>query len=71
MYIDNEANIYILINAALMVVMMIYSFKEGHRKLIQVKKGGLTIDVFRSSVPNEIEKVLKYFKSKTTIPFEF
>jgi hypothetical protein len=47
-----------------MVLMMIYNFKTGHRKLIQVKKGWLNIDVFRSTAPNEIEKVLKYFKSK-------
>lgn len=71
LYINNEANIYILINAMLMVVMMIFSFKEGHRKLIQVKKGGLNSDVFRSSLPNEIERISKYFKTKTTIPCEF
>jgi hypothetical protein len=63
LYINNEANIYILINAVIMVLMMIYNFKTGYRKLIQLKKGGLNIDIFRSTAPNEIEKGLKYFKS--------
>ena len=61
LYFNNEANIYILINAVLLVLMMIYNFKAAHRKLIQVKKGGLTVDVFRSTALNEIESVFKYF----------
>jgi hypothetical protein len=44
--------------------MVLLSYEERKNKLIQVKKQGLSIDVFRSSNMEEIEEVLQQLKAR-------
>ena len=55
LYFFESASIYNVITAFLLLLMLFASYAERHKKLIQIKKGSLTIDVFRSTKPMELE----------------
>ena len=58
LYFFDSASIYNVITAFLLLLMLLASYAEHHNKLIQIKKGSLTIDVFRSTKARELEWVL-------------
>lgn len=58
LYFFDSASIYNVITAFLLLLMLLASHAERHKKLIQIKKGSLTIDVFRSTKARELEWVL-------------
>lgn len=58
LYFFDSASIYNVITAFLLLLMLLASYAERHNKLIQIKKGSLTIDVFRSTKARELEWVL-------------
>lgn len=58
LYFFDSASIYNVITAFLLLLMLLASHAERHNKLIQIKKGSLTIDVFRSTKARELEWVL-------------
>lgn len=58
LYFFDSASIYNVITAFLLLLMLFASYAERHNKLIQIKKGSLTIDVFRSTKARELEWVL-------------
>jgi hemerythrin len=46
-------------------MMLFASYAERHNKLIQIKNGSLTIDVFRSTKARELEWVLDRLHDRT------
>lgn len=58
LYFFDSASIYNVTTAFLLLLMLLASHAERHNKLIQIKKGSLTIDVFRSTKARELEWVL-------------
>jgi hypothetical protein len=58
LYFFDSASIYNVITAFLLLLMLLASYAERHNKLIQIKKGSLTIDVFRLTKARELEWVL-------------
>jgi len=49
----------------LLLLMLFASYTERHNKLIQIKNGSLTIDVFRSTKARELEWVLDRLHDRT------
>jgi len=64
LYFFESNNIYNVISSFLLLLMVLLSYEERKNKLIQVKKQGLSIDVFRSSNMEEIEEVLQQLKAR-------
>ena len=64
LYFFESNNIYNVISSFLLLLMILLSYEERKNKLIQVKKQGLSIDVFRSSNMEEIEEVLQQLKAR-------
>ena len=65
LYFFDSASIYNVITAFLLLLMLLASHAERHNKLIQIKKGSLTIDVFRSTKARELEWVLDRLHDRT------
>lgn len=65
LYFFDSASIYDVITAFLLLLMLFASYAERHNKLIQIKKGSLTIDVFRSTKARELEWVLDRLHDRT------
>ncbi|MDC1012239.1 hypothetical protein OAQ04_03270 [Flavobacteriaceae bacterium] len=65
LYFFDSASIYHVITAFLLLLMLVASYAERHNKLIQIKKGSLTIDVFRSTKARELEWVLDRLHDRT------
>ena len=65
LYFFDSASIYNVITAFLLLLMLLASYAERHNKLIQIKKGSLTIDVFRSTKARELEWVLDRLHDRT------
>ena len=55
------ANIF---TSVLILLSVIVNYWEGHHRLVQVKKGALTIDVFHSYNKNEVNKAFKLLNNK-------
>lgn len=65
LYFFDSASIYDVITAFLLLLMLFVSYAERHNKLIQIKNGSLTIDVFRSTKARELEWVLDRLHDRT------
>ena len=65
LYFFNSASIYDVITAFLLLLMLFAGYAERHNKLIQIKNGSLTIDVFRSTKARELEWVLDRLHDRT------
>ena len=65
LYFFDSASIYDVITAFLLLLILFASYAERHNKLIQIKKGSLTIDVFRSTKARELEWVLDRLHDRT------
>jgi hypothetical protein len=65
LYFFDSASIYDVITAFLLLMMLFASYAERHNKLIQIKNGSLTIDVFRSTKARELEWVLDRLHDRT------
>ena len=65
LYFFDSASIYNVITAFLLLLMLFASYAERHNKLIQIKNGSLTIDVFRSTKARELEWVLDRLHDRT------
>ena len=62
-FLYESSNFWNLITAVLLVAFSIANYAEGKNKRIQVKNGGLTIDLFRSSNDKELNEVLHLLES--------
>jgi hypothetical protein len=62
-FLYESSNFWNLITAVLLVAFSISNYAEGKNKRIQVKNGGLTIDLFRSSNDKELNEVLHLLES--------
>ncbi|MDA7778045.1 hypothetical protein N8902_02105 [Flavobacteriaceae bacterium] len=54
LFILESLGVWTLVTAVLLLLSSIVNYIEGNNNLIQVKKGNLKIDAFRSSKPEEI-----------------
>jgi hypothetical protein len=62
-FLYESSNFWNLITAVLLVAFSIANYAEGKNKRIQVKNGGLTIDLFRFSNDKELNEVLHLLES--------
>ncbi|MGA0896586.1 MAG: hypothetical protein ACO3QK_04780 [Flavobacteriaceae bacterium] len=63
-FLYETLSIYTLINFSLLLIFLIINFFEKG-KLIQIKKGSLKVDVFRSNKSNEIQEVITLLRNYT------
>jgi hypothetical protein len=63
LFLYESSNFWNLITAVLLVAFSIANYAEGKNKRIQVKNGGLTIDLFCSSNDKELNEALHLLES--------